>query len=52
MFIGFNATFLVQFVKLSGAAYFAFFAALMLAAAFAFRQVARRYRPAPGGAAG
>jgi POT family proton-dependent oligopeptide transporter len=45
-------TFLVQFVKLSGAAYFAFFAVLMLAAAFAFRQVARRYRPAPPGAAG
>lgn len=52
VFLGNLLTFLVQFVKLSGAAYFAFFAALMLAAAFAFRQVARRYRPAPGGAAG
>ena len=52
VFLGNLLTFLVQFVKLSGAAYFAFFAALMLAAALAFRQVARRYRPAPPGAAG
>jgi POT family proton-dependent oligopeptide transporter len=52
VFLGNLLTFLVQFVKLSGAAYFGFFAVLMLAAAFAFRQVARRYRPAPPGAAG
>jgi len=52
VFLGNLLTFLVQFVKLSGAAYFGFFALLMLAAAFAFRQVARRYRPAPPGAAG
>ncbi len=52
VFLGNLLTFLVQFVKLSGAAYFGFFAALMLAAAFAFRLVARRYRPAPPGAAG
>jgi POT family proton-dependent oligopeptide transporter len=52
VFLGNLLTFTVQFVKLSGAAYFAFFAALMLAAAFAFRLVARRYRPAPPGAAG
>jgi POT family proton-dependent oligopeptide transporter len=52
VFLGNLLTFLVQFVKLSGAAYFAFFAALMLAAAFAFREVARHYRPAPPGAAG
>jgi len=36
-------TFLVQFVRLSGAAYFGFFALLMLAAAFGFRTMARRY---------
>jgi POT family proton-dependent oligopeptide transporter len=35
-----------EVVALSGAAYFWFFAALMLAAAIAFRWVARRYRPA------
>jgi POT family proton-dependent oligopeptide transporter len=52
VFLGNLLTFTVQFVKLSGAAYFAFFAVLMLAAALAFRQVARRYRPAPPGAAG
>lgn len=52
VFLGNLLTFLVQFVKLSGAAYFGFFAVLMLGAAFAFRQVARRYRPAPPGAAG
>jgi POT family proton-dependent oligopeptide transporter len=45
-FFGDLLTFLVQFVKLSGAAYFWFFAVLMLAAAVAFRQVARHYRPA------
>ena len=42
----------VEFVKLSGAAYFAFFAVLMLGAALAFRQVARRYRPSSGSEAG
>lgn len=52
VFLGNLLTFLVQFVKLSGAAYFAFFATLMLAAALAFRQVARHYRPAPPSAAG
>jgi POT family proton-dependent oligopeptide transporter len=41
-------TFLVQFVRLSGTAYFAFFALLMLAAAFGFRIMARRY-PGAGG---
>jgi POT family proton-dependent oligopeptide transporter len=52
VFLGNLLTFLVQFVRLSGAAYFGFFAVLMLAAALAFRQVARRYRPAAPGAAG
>ncbi len=52
VFLGNLLTFLVQFVQLTGAAYFAFFALLMLAAAFGFRQVARRYRPAPPPAAG
>lgn len=51
-FLGNLLTFLVQFVKLSGAAYFGLFALLMLVAALAFRLVARRYRPAPPGAAG
>jgi len=52
VFLGNLLTFLVQFVKLSGAAYFGFFAVLMLLAAVAFRQVARRYRPASPGAVG
>jgi POT family proton-dependent oligopeptide transporter len=56
VFLGNLLTFLVQFVRLSGVAYFSFFALLMLAAALAFRQVARRYRPTaltarPGGVA-
>jgi POT family proton-dependent oligopeptide transporter len=38
-------------VKLEGAAYFWLFAGLMLAAAFAFRAVARRYRPVPAAVA-
>jgi POT family proton-dependent oligopeptide transporter len=42
-FLGNLLTFLVQFARLSGAAYFAFFALLMLAAAFGFRTMARRY---------
>jgi POT family proton-dependent oligopeptide transporter len=42
-FLGNLLTFLVQFVRLSGAAYFGFFALLMLAAAFGFRIMARRY---------
>jgi POT family proton-dependent oligopeptide transporter len=50
VFLGNLLTFLVQFVKLSGAAYFWFFAVLMLAAAIAFRQVARHYRPAAAAA--
>jgi POT family proton-dependent oligopeptide transporter len=41
-----------KLVTLQGAAYFWFFAALMLAAAFAFRQVAQRYRPTPAPDAG
>ncbi|WP_242346126.1 POT family MFS transporter [Anaeromyxobacter terrae] len=36
-----------RLVSLEGAAYFWVFAGLMLAAAFAFREVARRYRPVP-----
>ncbi len=44
VFLGNLLTFLVQFVRLSGAAYFAFFALLMLAAAFGFRTMARRYQ--------
>jgi POT family proton-dependent oligopeptide transporter len=52
VFLGNLLTFLVQFVKLSGAASFAFFALLMLGAALAFRQVARRHRPAPPAPAG
>ena len=36
-----------EVVTLRGAAYFWFFAALMLLAALAFRAVARRYRMAP-----
>ncbi len=40
-----------EVVTLSGAAYFWFFAALMLAAALAFRAVARRYRGVGEGAA-
>ncbi len=36
-----------KLVRLEGAAYFWFFAGLMLLAAFAFRWVARRYRSAP-----
>lgn len=43
IFLGNLLTFLVQFVRLSGAAYFGFFALLMLAAAFGFRTMARRY---------
>ena len=53
VFLGNLLTFLVQFVRLSGAAYFAFFALLMLVAAFGFRTMARRYPVAgapPGGA--
>jgi POT family proton-dependent oligopeptide transporter len=38
---------LTRVVSLEGAAYFWLFAGLMLAAAFAFREVARRYRPVP-----
>ena len=49
VFLGNLLTFLVQFVRLSGAAYFAFFALLMLGAAFGFRAMARRYT-ATGGA--
>jgi POT family proton-dependent oligopeptide transporter len=48
VFLGNLLTFLVQFVRLSGAAYFAFFAVLMLAAAFGFRIMARRYQPVGG----
>jgi POT family proton-dependent oligopeptide transporter len=40
-----------KLVRLEGAAYFWFFAALMLAAAVAFHLVARRYRVAPAEAA-
>jgi POT family proton-dependent oligopeptide transporter len=47
IFLGNLLTFLVQFVRLSGAAYFGFFALLMLVAAFGFRIMARRY---PGSA--
>jgi POT family proton-dependent oligopeptide transporter len=42
-FLGNLLTFMVQFVRLSGAAYFGFFALLMLGAAFGFRTMARRY---------
>jgi POT family proton-dependent oligopeptide transporter len=42
---------ITKVVRLDGAAYFWMFAALMLAAAFAFRAVARGYRPAPAPAA-
>ncbi len=42
-FLGNLLTFMVQFVRLSGAAYFGFFALLMLLAAFGFRTMARRY---------
>jgi POT family proton-dependent oligopeptide transporter len=51
-FLGNLLTFLVQFVRLSGAAYFGFFALLMLAAAFGFRIMARRYPTAGGPPAG
>ncbi len=48
VFLGNLLTALVtKLVRLEGAAYFWFFAALMLAAAFAFRWVARGYRTAP-----
>jgi POT family proton-dependent oligopeptide transporter len=48
VFLGNLLTFLVQFVRLSGVAYFGFFALLMLAAAFGFRTMARRYQAAGG----
>jgi proton-dependent oligopeptide transporter, POT family len=51
-FLGNSLTFVVQFVKLSGAAYFAFFALLMVAAAAGFGYMARRYRPALPGETG
>jgi hypothetical protein len=38
--------------RFHGAAYFAFFAVLMLLGALAFRSVARRYRPVAFAAAG
>jgi POT family proton-dependent oligopeptide transporter len=43
VFLGNLLTFLVQFVRLSGVAYFSLFALLMLVAAFGFRAMARRY---------
>jgi POT family proton-dependent oligopeptide transporter len=51
VFLGNLLTFLVQFVRLSGAASFGFFALLMLAAAFGFRTMARR-SAAPGASPG
>lgn len=45
-------TLLVQFVKLGGAAYFVFFALLMLGAALAFRRLARHHHGSPPAAAG
>jgi POT family proton-dependent oligopeptide transporter len=51
VFLGNSLTFVVQFVKLSGASYFAFFALLMLAAAAGFGYMAKRYLPATPGAA-
>jgi POT family proton-dependent oligopeptide transporter len=48
VFLGNLLTALVtELVPLQGAAYFWLFAALMLAAALVFREVAARYRPAP-----
>ncbi|HSD20325.1 MAG TPA: MFS transporter, partial [Anaeromyxobacter sp.] len=41
---------LTRLVSLEGAAYFWLFSGLMLVAAFAFREVARRYRPSMVGA--
>jgi POT family proton-dependent oligopeptide transporter len=43
IFLGNLLTFLVQFVRLSGAAYFGFFALLMLGAALGFRAMARHH---------